>query len=211
MTPATRTALNRITALGMDIGGDPLSYVGGGATRVVEKASDAARALQAAEEAQVAIRIAEKTGDAERVAAATARAQALADEAARVATLPNADVARRVNIPTPRNRAERANLMGELTETPGGQRFLNEMPDQAVRGGMRGFQEMSPEARAIVGISIRGCVCAASTPSSPAPAPSRRGSTGRAERSAKPSLGPRARVVGRTSAPPEDWKSRTAS
>ena len=149
---------NQARAAGLlgDVAYDPLGATTSAATRTVEKASDAARALQEAQIAAEALRATEKLGDAERIAAATQRAADTAAEAQRLAAIPEANVARRVQVPLPRNRAERANLMGELTETEGGRRFLTEMPGEARQGGVRGFQTMSPEARQVLGISEPG-------------------------------------------------------
>ena len=170
--------MNRITGLGLDVAFDPLTYVGGGASRVVTQAAprsvqaadDLARATRAAEEAQVAAREAleaatrtgtrtQATDDA--IDAATAARKELDRATAASENAAGFPAQQDWEIPLPRNRAERANLAGELSKTPEGRRFLTEMPGEARRGGVRGFQVMSPEAKALLriqdpGLRLRG-------------------------------------------------------
>ena len=152
LNPDNPPWVNRIMGLGGDIALDPLTYVGGGATRTVAGASHIDEALEAVQRATRMLEAAEEAGDAKQAARAVEQLARAEDYAARAPALGR----KTWELPTPRNRAERANLFGELADTAEGRRLIEEMPDELLRGGTRGFQTMAPEAKAALGISEPG-------------------------------------------------------
>lgn len=137
-----------------DVALDPLTYIGGGASRVAAGVSHVDEAARMLDQATTVLRAAEEAGDASKIAKAAQRVAQAEEYVARAPTLPGGGE-RLWELPLPRNRAERANLLGELSATPEGRQFLA-MPGEAARAGERGFQVISPEAKELLRIQEPG-------------------------------------------------------
>jgi hypothetical protein len=148
---------NRLAGFTGDILTDPLTYVGGGATRLVQGASHVDEASEMLTRATRALELAQEAGDAKKVEQATRAVSIAEDYATRAPTMARQDV----RMPLPPNRKGRADFFGELRGTPEGRAFLENFPTDVRQGGLRGLQTMSPEAKAALrieepGLRIRG-------------------------------------------------------
>ena len=148
---------DRLIGMTGDVVTDPLTYVSGGATRVIAAASHADEAAKALTRARRALEVAEEAGDAKRVTEAQRSLSLAEDYVKRAPDLP----AREMRMPLPPNRKGRADFFGELRATPEGRAFLENFPTDVRQGGLRGLQAMSPEAKAALriegpGLRIRG-------------------------------------------------------
>lgn len=144
--------LNKGEGLAGDIGLDPLTYVTGGASRLVQGATHTEEALKGLQEATAGLKAAREAGDAAKIAQATERLGMAEDYVARAPKLGE----RVFEEALPHNRSGRIQMLGELAKTPEGRQFLTEMPEQATRGATRGFQTMSQEAKDLLRISEPG-------------------------------------------------------
>ena len=144
---------DRFIGLAGDIALDPLTYLTAGGSRVVAGLSHVDEAADALRLANEGLEIANAVGDAAQVERATEALKRAEDYVSRAPKLGTTE-AREVRLP--RNRAERANLLADLSETKAGRQFLEEMPGEAKLGGQRGFQTMSQEAREAIGIQRPG-------------------------------------------------------
>lgn len=139
--------------LGGDILLDPLTYVTGGASRVVAGGSHVDEAARLLDEANEGLRLAQAGGKADEIADA---ARVVTDAEDYVARAPSMGNLPDTKVPLPRNRIERGELIGELSSTPEGLAIMAEHGDEILKGGVRGFQTMSPEAKAALGIERPG-------------------------------------------------------
>jgi hypothetical protein len=149
--------LNRLVGFTGDVITDPLSFTGGGATRLIQGASHVDEASRALTRATRALELAEEAGDAKKIEQATRAVSMAEDYATRAPTMPRQDI----RMPLPPNRKGRADFIGELQGTPEGQAFIENFPTDVRVGGLRGLQHMSPEAKAALrieepGLRIRG-------------------------------------------------------
>ena len=145
--------LDRAVGLAGDIALDPLTYLTAGGSRIVAGVSHVDEAADALRLASEGLEIAEAVGDAAQVKKATdavRRAEEYVTKAPKMGVTPSREVR------LPRNRAERVDMFGELSETKAGRQFLEEFPGEVRRGGQRGLQTMSQEAKEAIGIQRPG-------------------------------------------------------
>ena len=140
-----------------DVAMDPLSFIGGGAGRVATSLTHIDEAADAVRAANTGLKAAEEAGDAARVISAT---EELSNAQAALAVARETP-GQKWHVPLNPTRAGRAELMGELSETAAGRKFLTEMPAEASRAGTRGFQTIDDAAKELLqidqpGLRLRG-------------------------------------------------------